>query len=217
MSGSARFEDLAANLAAVRRRIEANGVESKSIAIVAVTKGQPLEACRAAFSLGLRMLGENRLQEALPKMAALPEAEWHMIGHLQSNKARRAAGRFALVHSLDSTKLAGLLPGQPALLEVNVSREPGKHGVAPAQALALAAEVAALVDLRGLMGMAALGTDPQPAFTRLRRLRDDAEQHLGRALPILSMGMSDDFEVAVRCGSTMLRLGRALFSTASGQ
>jgi pyridoxal phosphate enzyme (YggS family) len=201
------------NLARVAERMRAAGGDLKRIAIVAVTKGQPPEACRRAVELGLTVLGENRVQEALPKMEQVSGAEWHLIGHLQTNKVRHAA-RFSLVQSVDSLRLARALAahgGPPVLLEVNVSREAQKHGVSPEEAVGLAVEVAAELELRGLMGMGPAAGDSRPAFAALRRLRDQVEQRLGRELPILSMGMSDDFEDAVREGSTMLRLGRVLF------
>ncbi len=209
---------VAGRLAEVRRRIarSAGRRDPDAIAIVAVTKGRPPESCAEALHAGLAALGENRVQEALPKMDRVAGAEWHLIGHLQRNKVRLAAGRFALIHSVDSAELAAAIhsrsPRQPVLLQVNVAREPAKHGVAPERALELAAEVAALLPLRGLMGMAARSpADPRPAFALLWRLREEAQQRLGRGLPVLSMGMSDDFEVAVEEGSTMLRVGRILF------
>ena len=205
--------DLAANLADVRRRVEAAGGDSERLTIVAVTKGQPVEACLAAVELGLTLLGENRVQEALGKMDRVAGAEWHLVGHLQMNKVRHAS-RFALIQSVDSVRLARALAAHgspPVLLEVNVSREEQKHGVAPEAAVESAREVGEMLDLRGLMAIGPAGRDPAPAFAELRRLRDEAEQRLGRALPVLSMGMSEDLEAAVREGSTMLRLGRALF------
>jgi pyridoxal phosphate enzyme (YggS family) len=204
---------IAANLARVRERIEAAGGDAEALEIVAVTKGQPAEVAQAAVELGLTRLGENRVQEALEKMAQVQGASWHLVGHLQTNKVRHAA-RFELIHSLDSPRLARALAGRhrpPVLLEVNVSRDPAKHGVAPEGALQLAREVDGLLDLRGLMAMGPAEGDPRGAFAELRRLREDLQQRLGRPLPILSMGMSDDLEAAVSEGSTMLRLGRALF------
>lgn len=208
-----RRDQIAAALASVRARIEAAGGDPAAVQIVGVTKGQPVEACRAAVEAGLAVLGENRVQEALVKMDHVPQASWHLVGHLQTNKVRYAH-RFDLIQSLDSLRLAEALAargGARVLLEVNVAREPTKHGVLPEATVEVAAEVAGLLDLRGLMGMGPLVGDPRPAFAELRRLRDEVEQRLGRALPILSMGMSDDFEVAVQEGSTMLRLGRVLF------
>jgi hypothetical protein len=208
-----RSDQVAANLAAVRGRIERAGGDPDAITIVAVSKGQPADACRAAVEAGLTVLGENRVQEALSKMDELAGATWHLIGHLQTNKARHAS-RFALVQSLDSQRLAQALAAHgrvAALLEVNVSREAQKHGVAPERAIEVAADVAGLVDLRGLMGMGPAAGDPRPAFAELRRLRDEAEQRLARRLPVLSMGMSEDLEAAVAEGTTMVRIGRALF------
>jgi pyridoxal phosphate enzyme (YggS family) len=209
-----RSDRIAANLAAIRSRIERAGGEPDQIEIVAATKNRSVEECRSAVAAGLTTLGENRVQEAVAKMDEVPGARWHLIGHLQTNKVRHAA-RFELIQSLDSLRLAEALAvhgGRAVLLEVNVSRERQKHGVDPEAALDTAASVSALLDLRGFMGMAPLGGDPQPAFVELRRLRDEAEQRLGRALPVLSMGMSEDLEAAVRAGSTMLRVGRALFT-----
>lgn len=206
-------ERVGSNLAAVRARIERAGGDPEAITIVAVTKGHPVEACRAAAAAGLRVLGENRVQEALPKMDQVTDVEWHLIGHLQTNKARHAS-RFALIQSLDSMHLAEVLAARgrsAVLLEVNVAREEAKHGVVPEEAVEVAARVAGMLDLRGLMGMGPQAGDPGPAFAELRRLRESAEQRLGQALPILSMGMSGDFETAVREGSTMLRLGTVLF------
>jgi pyridoxal phosphate enzyme (YggS family) len=206
---------VAENLAAVRERIARAGRDPDEVAIVAVTKGFDVSECREALAAGLHMLGENRVQEALGKMDLLPDAEWHLIGHLQTNKVRQAADRFALIQSVDSTRLAeaiaNVAPSQQVLVEVNVSREPQKSGVDPDRALELIMAVAGLLDLRGLMAMGPSHGDPTPAFVQVRELRDEAEQRLGTSLPVLSMGMSGDFEAALAAGSTMLRLGQALF------
>jgi len=206
---------VAERLAAVRERIERAGRDPDDVAIVAVTKGFGPDACREALQAGLTMLGENRVQEALGKMEVVEGARWHLIGHLQSNKVRHAAGRFALIQSLDTVRLAEQIarthPEQQMLVEVNISREEQKSGALPDQALDVAAEVARLLDLRGLMGMGPTEGDPTSAFAELKRLRDEAEQRLGKSLPILSMGMSGDFEAALAAGSTMLRLGQVLF------
>ena len=203
------------NLAAVRERIERAGGNPNEITIVAVTKGFGPDVCRQALDAGLKTLGENRVQEALQKMEAVAGAEWHLIGHLQTNKVRQAAGRFALIQSVDSHRVAEALAAidaaQPVLVEVNVARETQKTGVPVESAAAVIAEVAEMLDLRGLMAIGPLGGDPTPAFVELRKLRDEAQQRLGRALPILSVGMSGDFEAAVKAGSTMLRLGQVLF------
>ncbi|HKA50003.1 MAG TPA: YggS family pyridoxal phosphate-dependent enzyme [Candidatus Dormibacteraeota bacterium] len=208
-----RRHQIDANLASIRRRVAQAGGDPDAITIVGVTKGQPVDVCRAAVSLGLAVLGENRVQEALSKMDEVPGAAWHLVGHLQTNKVRHAH-RFALIQSLDSVRLATALAGlggAQVLLQVNVAREPQKHGVPPEDAVATAVQVAALLDLRGFMAMGPTRGDPRPVFAELRRLRDEAEQRLGSALPILSMGMSEDLESAVAEGSTMLRVGRALF------
>jgi pyridoxal phosphate enzyme (YggS family) len=203
------------NLASVRERIARAGRDPSEITIVAVTKGFGPDVCRQALDAGLRILGENRVQEALTKMESVQAAEWHLIGHLQTNKVRQAAGRFALIQSVDSLHLAEALAradrAQQVLVEVNVAREPQKSGVDPGRALDLVDQVAGLLDLRGLMAMGPADGDPGPAFSELRTLRDQAEQRLGKALPILSMGMSGDFEAAVAAGSTMVRLGQVLF------
>jgi pyridoxal phosphate enzyme (YggS family) len=206
---------VAERLAAVRERIERVGRNPDDVAIVAVSKGFGPEACREALQAGLTLLGENRVQEALAKMEVVDGARWHLIGHLQSNKVRHAAGRFDLIQSVDTVKLAEQIarthPEQQVLVEVNVSREQQKSGALPDQALEIIAGVARLLDLRGLMGMGPSQGDPTPAFAELKRLRDEAEQRLGKSLPILSMGMSGDFELALAAGSTMLRLGQVLF------
>jgi pyridoxal phosphate enzyme (YggS family) len=185
------------------------------IVIVAVTKGFGVETCREALAAGLAVLGENRIHEAKVKIDAVPDAEWHLIGHLQTNKVRQAAGRFALIHSVDSIRLgeeiAKVEPTQAVLMEVNVAREAQKHGFDPDEAQAAITALSSLLPLRGLMAMGPSQGDAAPAFRELRQMRDAAEQRLGKSLPVLSMGMSGDFEVAVKEGSTMLRLGQALF------
>jgi pyridoxal phosphate enzyme (YggS family) len=208
-----RSDRVAANLAAIRARIERAGGDPDRTVIVAATKSRSVEECRAAVAAGLVVLGENRVQEALAKMDEVPGARWHLIGHLQTNKVRHA-GRFELIQSVDSLRLAEALAARgPAavLMEVNVARELQKHGFEAEAAVSAATSVAGLLDLRGFMGMAPLAGDALAAFVELRTLRDEAEQRLGRALPVLSMGMSEDLEAAVQAGSTMLRIGRALF------
>ncbi|HEY2597603.1 MAG TPA: YggS family pyridoxal phosphate-dependent enzyme [Candidatus Dormibacteraeota bacterium] len=208
------IEEVQQRLALVREKI-ARIRNPDDLVIVAVTKGFGAETCRAALAAGLRVLGENRVHEAILKMDEVTDAEWHLIGHLQTNKVRPAAGRFALIHSVDSvrlaTELARVEPQQAVLLEVNVAREPQKHGAGPDRAQDAITEIARFLDLRGLMAMGPSHGDPAPVFRELRQIRDEAEQRLGKSLPVLSMGMSGDFEVAVAEGSTMLRLGQALF------
>lgn len=211
---------VSANLQAIRANIERIGRNSREISIVAVTKGFGAAVCRQAVEAGLVILGENRVQEALEKMSAVQGAQWHLIGHLQTNKARAAAGRFSMIQSIDSRHLvdalARLNPSQQVLVEVNVAREPQKTGVNPDEALGLIDGTARALDLRGLMAMGPSRGDPTPAFDELRRLRDEAQERLGKSLPILSMGMSGDYELAVKAGSTMLRLGTALFGQRPG-
>lgn len=203
------------SLASVHERIRRAGGDPDRITIVAVTKGFGADVCREALASGLRVLGENRVQEATKKMEEVQGAEWHLIGHLQTNKVRLAVGRFALIQSVDSAHLVEAIArsdrAQRVLVEVNVAREAQKTGVDPGQALELIELTSRELDLQGLMAMAPAGGDRTPAFQELRTMRAEAEQRIGKSLPILSMGMSADFEAAVRAGSTMLRLGEALF------
>ena len=221
------FPHLPDRLREVRETIERHRALAgwgHEVRIVAVTKSHPAGAVQAALAAGLDHVGENRVQEALAKQEELPDApvHWHLIGTLQRNKARHAAGRFALIHSVDRLDLAQelgrrLRPGerQPVLLQVNCSAEPQKGGVEPADLPALL-EAAACVPglaLEGLMTMAALDADEAAlhrTFGLLRRLRDEAEAR-GHRLPELSMGMSGDFAIAVEEGATMVRLGTVLF------
>jgi pyridoxal phosphate enzyme (YggS family) len=202
-------------LAGIRERIRLTDRDPAEVAVVAVSKGRPAGDCAAAWSAGVAALGENRVQEALGKLAAVPGAEWHLVGHLQTNKVPLVTGRFRLIHSLDSARLAELLAGrdrrQAVLLQVNVSREAAKQGVEPERAVALAREVARLLPLEGLMAIGPLAGDPEPGFGEVARLRLECREATGLPLPVLSMGMSSDFEAACRAGSTMLRLGRILF------
>ena len=206
---------VADNLKAVRERIKNAGRDPDEIKIVAVTKGSGPDVCREALGAGLKTFGENRVQEALTKMNEVDGAEWHLIGHLQRNKVRAIIGRFALIHSIDSVRIAEAVAAidsaQPVLVEVNIAQESQKTGVLPEAAAGLIDDVDEILDLQGLMGMGPTVGDPTHAFDRLRMLRDDAQQRLGKPLPILSMGMSGDFEAAVKAGSTMLRLGQVLF------
>jgi len=208
----------------IARRQAASGW-SHPVTIVAVTKGFGLEAVEAALAAGLTDLGENRVQEAVAKIDTPVgrRATWHLIGHLQRNKAKDVPGRFALVHSLDSAALAEELDRRAAthgatvraLLQVNVAGETQKSGCAPAQAAGLAKRVAGLphLALEGLMTIAPL-TDGEAAqrrtFRGLRELRDTLKED-GLWLPTLSMGMSGDYGVAVEEGATVIRVGTALF------
>jgi PLP dependent protein len=221
------YRGLPDRVAAVRdgiARHQRAGGWTHPVTIVAVTKTHGPEAVRAAVEAGLTAVGENRVQEALGKMAQVPDlpVEWHLIGSLQRNKVRQVIGRFAMVHSVDRLDLAEefarrLAPGasQRVLLEVNCSGEPQKAGVEPEQLPALLEGLKALPALavEGLMTMAPFTTDEavqRAAFRRLRTLRDEAERR-GSRLPHLSMGMSGDYPVAVEEGATMVRLGTILF------
>jgi PLP dependent protein len=221
------FPGLPARLAAVRDTVaqgQAVGGWSHPVRIVAVTKTHGPEAIHAALAGGLRDIGENRVQEALQKQDALADLpiEWHLIGTLQRNKARHAAGRFALIHSIDradlATELDRRVPAgsrQRVLVQVNCSEEPQKGGVSPESLPALLDQLRLLerVEVQGLMTMSALSEDSgeqRRAFRRLRELRDAAERS-GHQLAHLSMGMSGDYPIAVEEGATMIRLGTVLF------
>jgi len=217
---------IAANLQAISRRIsEALQGDSRIVTLVAVSKSQPPERVREAWEAGCRHFGESYVQEALPKMAALSDldASWHFIGRVQANKAREVAGHFDWVHGVDRARIAAALSrGRPASLapldlciQVNISGEATKGGVAPGEALALAREVCALpqLRLRGLMGMARhteRREEQRAQFATLARERD-AIGAAGIALDTLSMGMSEDFEAAIAEGATMVRIGTAIF------
>ena len=208
------------------------GRAPEAIRLVAVVKTVPPERVAEALGLGITDLGENRVQEAKATIAAIGRgsASWHMIGHLQRNKAGHAVELFDRVDSVDDLELAQALSRRaaavgrtlPVLIEVNVSGEPTKHGVAPDAARPLAEAVAALPHL-ALDGLMTVGpavdsaAAARPDFAALRGLRDTLEAALGRRLPELSMGMSGDFEVAIEEGSTMVRVGSALFGPRASQ
>jgi pyridoxal phosphate enzyme (YggS family) len=216
-------------LSLVRRRItaaaERAGRDPAGVTLIAATKTVAPERIVEVVLAGVRDLGENRVQEAVSKRPRLPaEVRWHLIGHLQTNKAGRAAAIFDTVHSVDGERIAAALdarrppelPPLEVLLEVELTGLPGHTGYRPEELAAAVDAVAGRPRLRilGLMTMAAPVDDPElarPYFRRLRQLRDQVEERTGRRLPELSMGMSDDFEVAVEEGATMVRVGRALF------
>lgn len=230
------MDDLAGRLERVRTRIaraaDRSGRSASDVLLVAVSKTVPPESIVEAYRLGQRDFGENRVQEfrskreSLSLMASLPEARWHLIGQLQSNKAKPAADLFDIIQSVDSLKLARLLSRQveaqggrlPVLLQVDFSGQSQRAGIEP-QALASEAvgELVALpgLDVQGLMTVAPLGLDEKrlrSVFSQLRDLRDSlAASCPGVRWRHLSMGMTDDFEVAIEEGSTMVRVGRALF------
>lgn len=215
--------DIEANIQELQRRIaracERSHRLPSEIKLVAVTKGFEASAVRDAFDYGIRDFGENRVQEAGEKIGQLsdlkPDVTWHMVGHLQSNKAKTAVELFDIIHSVDSVRLAGILSRRaeqtlPVLLEVNVSGEAAKSGFAVDDIAKAVEEIRQLPNLEvmGLMTIAPLTADPEevrPVFRKLRGLRDS----LG--LEHLSMGMTDDFEVAIEEGATVLRIGRAIF------
>lgn len=224
-------------LESVRMRLSAAvqqaGRAGEEIGLVVVTKGHPPETLRALHELGVRDLGESYVQEGLAKqaeLAALPGLRWHMIGHVQSRKAEDVAGTFALVHAVDSVKLAtrldrfaaGLSRGLPIFLEVNVSGEASKYGWPAAKGSSLEAilpEIEKILQLqhvlvRGLMSMAPQTQDPADArryFAVTRGLRDELKARFPQAdWSQLSMGMSADFEAAVLEGATIVRIGSAI-------
>jgi pyridoxal phosphate enzyme (YggS family) len=214
----------------IDRAAARSGRGGGEVTLVAVVKTVPAEVVREALALGLTDLGENRVQEAGAHVEALGRgaARWHMIGHLQRNKAARAVELFDRVQSVDGVEVARALARHAAaagrtlraLIEVNVGGEASKFGVAPAGLEGLLEQVLALPGLAidGLMTVAPLTerpADARPHFARLRALRDAAAKSLGRALPELSMGMSADFEVAVEEGATIVRVGTALFGARS--
>ena len=219
----------AASLAEVRGRIEdacaRSGRDPGAVALVAVSKTFPAERVRELLEAGQAVFGENRVQEALEKIPLVGTgARWHLVGHLQRNKARHAVGAFELIHSVDEEELASEIDRrapargivQAVLVQANLSREATKSGLDALGVLALLDALAPLphLDVRGLMTIPPFADDPEasrPWFAELRALRDLAERRLGRRLPDLSMGMSDDFEVAVEEGATLVRVGRALF------
>ena len=222
---------IAARLAAVRGRIDAAAVRAgrdpASVRLVGASKLQPVAALREAFAAGLARFGENRVQEAQAKAPQLPPAaEWHLLGPLQSNKVRAALRLFAVFHAVDRASIAAALDAEAraqgrtavGLLEVNLGGEASKHGFDPATLAGAAAPLATLQDLRivGLMTIPPPGPDAEAArvwFRRLRELRDalNALPEWGGRLRELSMGMSEDFEVAVEEGATYVRVGTSLF------
>ena len=223
-----------AALDAVRERLsraaERAGRRAEDVTLVGVSKTQPVERVRAAFLAGLADLGENKVQEAEGKIEALgdlrPRLRWHLVGHLQTNKARRAAALFDLIHSLDSIALATRLEHAAAelrrsldvLVQVDLAGEAGKHGVDEVHLFALLEAVRGLKSVRatGLMILPPQSHDPEasrPYFRKLRGLRDRARKDGLLLGEHLSMGMSDDFELAVEEGATLVRVGTALFGT----
>ena len=226
------MESIALNLSQVRQRIRTGclgcGRDPASVGLIAVSKTVAPERVRAAVEAGIRMLGENYIQEARDKIEALPDLDvtWHFIGHLQSNKAKFAAACFSWVHTVDSLKLAAELNKRAlklerrlnVLLQVHLGDEASKEGVEPTALAALHRALAPLEALRvrGLMAIPPYAEDPEatrPHFRRLRLLLEDLRDQAPspEALTELSIGMSHDFEVAIEEGATLVRVGTAIF------
>lgn len=222
------------NILKIRERIALAcakaGCQSHSVNIVAVSKGRPAEEIKEVIAAGIVDIGENRVQEALGKFYQLRATGYrvrtHLVGHLQTNKVKEAVKIFDLIQSVDSLRLAQEIDKQAArmnklqdiLLEIKTSPEESKFGIKPDAVIEVSAEMAGLknVRVRGLMTIAPLADDPQkarPYFRMLRELQNELNDRRGShdELNILSMGMTDDFEVAIEEGSNMLRLGRAIF------
>jgi pyridoxal phosphate enzyme (YggS family) len=223
-------EDIGARVAAIRGRIAEAcaraGRDPASVTLVAASKQQSAARLRAAWDAGVRVFGENRVQEAAAKRATLPEAEWQLLGPLQSNKVRAALELFATFHALDRPKILEAVAAEAwrrgsavdGFVEVNLGGEPSKHGFPPRDLPAALSPFRELPGLRlaGLMAIPPPGDDAEasrPWFRRLRALRDELAATPGwEGFPgLLSMGMSDDFEVALEEGATHVRVGTALF------
>lgn len=221
---------IAENLERVRERIARAaaraGREASDITIVAVSKTFSAAAIRSAFEAGLRHFGENRVQEWESKEPELRDltATWHLVGHLQSNKARRAAHLFTCVDSVDSVALAQKLESAaaedqkklPVLIEVHLSDESAKSGVAEPELPVLGETISGMtrLELLGLMTIPPYFDDPErarPYFKKLRELRDELSRALGKSLSVISMGMSHDFEIAIEEGAMEIRIGTAIF------
>lgn len=224
-------EQLASNIAHVRSTIaeaaQKAGRTPEEITLVAVSKTVPVQLVRMAYNLGVVNFGENRVQDALLKIAEFnpQDVRWHMIGHLQSNKAGKVIGPFYCVQSVDSPHLAQILNRYalehgirfPILLQVNVSGEASKEGMSPVETPEVARQILALphLEVQGLMTIAPLVQDPEevrPIFRGLRSLRDQLRDMMPQsAWQHLSMGMTDDYRIAIEEGATIVRVGRAIF------
>ena len=217
-----RIEQIQARIVAAAGRA---GRDPDHVTLLPATKKQNVDTLREVIECGICHFGENRVQEALPKVSALPPAvKWDFIGGLQSNKARQVVGVFDLIHSVDSLKLAAEINKrasqrgihQKILLEINVGGEAGKHGIAPEDASSLLTEINAFdqIEVHGLMTVPPFRENLEavrPFFRQLRELRDELEQQEGYGLPVLSMGMTHDFEIAIEEGATVVRVGTAIF------
>ena len=212
----------------IRNAAEACGRTPDSVKLVAVSKTKPVEMVQEAVEAGVSILGENYIQEARDKINALPScaASWHFIGHLQRNKAKYAVKLFDLIHSVDSLKLAREIDHQAKkinkiqkiLIQVNIGEDPAKSGAAAKETFELVRQVSRLENLsiQGLMTIPPFFDDPQrvrPCFIALAKLRDDirSEDIPNIGMEALSMGMTGDFETAIECGATLVRIGTAIF------
>lgn len=219
-------ESFADRLEVVEQRIQAAcdkaGRARNEITLLAVSKTKPPEAVREAVGCGLRLFGENKVQESQHKIPVCPSGlEWHLIGHLQSNKAKVAANLFQMIHSVDSLKLLQALDNHanttlPVLLQVNIAGEAAKYGFKPEEVAGAieAANQMGKVEVHGLMLIPPFSPDPEKTrahFSNLRKLRDELQEQTGTPLPELSMGMSHDLEIAIEEGSTWVRIGTDLF------
>jgi PLP dependent protein len=218
-------ENLSKVLSAISDSARQTGRSAGSVSLIAVSKTHPVEVIQEAVDAGQLIFGENRVQEAQPKITALPaKLHWHLIGHLQSNKVRLALPLFELIHGVDSLELLthidrvagdlGLFPR--VLLQVNVAGEASKFGFAPGRLLGLVEEIVKFdrVQIEGLMTIPPLAPAPEHSrryFAALRELRDKLATECRFPLPQLSMGMSNDFRVAIEEGATMVRVGTAIF------
>jgi pyridoxal phosphate enzyme (YggS family) len=219
-------ENFSERLEAVEQRISEAcakaGRERNSVTLLAVSKTKPPEAVREAVECGLRLFGENKVQEAQSKVSMCPPGlEWHLIGHLQSNKAKVAANLFQMIHTVDSLKILQALENHasttlPVLLQVNIAGEAAKYGLKPDEVAGVieAANQMSKCEVHGLMLIPPFSPDPEKTrihFSNLRKLRDQLQEQTGTPLPELSMGMSHDLEVAIEEGSTWVRIGTDLF------
>lgn len=221
--------ELQSNIAAIRQQTadvcKRAGRNPSEVQIIAVAKTKPVQAILAVRGCGMLDIGENYVQEVVEKHRAIGDAvRWHFIGHLQRNKVKYIAPFVQMIHGVDSLRLAQEINRQaeqhgrviPVLLQVNTSGEESKFGVEPSAALELAEGMLKLpnISMEGLMTLAAFLDDPEsvrPMFRLLRQTRDQLQQHTGHLLPHLSMGMTNDFEVAIEEGATMVRIGTAIF------
>ncbi len=225
---SVHSEPLAGVQQRIRAAADACGRVPESVRLIAVSKHKSLASIKTLADSGQVDFGENRMQEALDKIdqCTVPGIQWHFIGHIQANKTRFVPGHFAWVHTIDSEKLAQRIARATGesdhkvrlLIQVNISADPAKYGIAASEVFSLADRIMQLEDtgvqLRGLMTIGRRGAedaDARQTFAGLRKLLEQCRERFGEQLSELSMGMSDDYELAIREGATMVRVGTALF------